>query len=249
MACQSRNQPHLFLADKPQHTIESRGAVRSDKDHCVVGLQTKHNGTVQFRGRYHTFIIQFKINGFNKIFRIAANEFKDKIVSLAAVFGRKADDLYNELLNAEDIQQMALFADRFLLTFLRLNKDRFTGKDSITSIASFLCRATHLLRITQCDYNANMSVQNFERRFAEQIGVLPKQYTKLFRFNEALKVKLKAPKKCWTAIAHECGYFDQMHLIKDFKQYTGLAPIELFNNIQSGDVPTVEFISVTRAIT
>ncbi len=82
-----------------------------------------------------------------------------------------------------------------------------------------------------------MSVRTFERRFTEQVGVAPKMYLKLFRLNQALHLRLLSPAKSWTAIAHECGYFDQMHFIKDFKQFTGLTPTQFtLNQLQAGSL-------------
>jgi len=46
--------------------------------------------------------------------------------------------------------------------------------------------------------------------------------------NEAMLKKSMHPEKSWTSIAHECNYYDQMHLIKDFKQFSGYTPTEFF---------------------
>ena len=72
-----------------------------------------------------------------------------------------------------------------------------------------------------------MSIRNFERRFIEQIGVPPKEYYRLVRFNNALITKLKYPQKNWTSIAYEFGYYDQMHMIKEFRQFANLNPSHL----------------------
>ena len=73
-----------------------------------------------------------------------------------------------------------------------------------------------------------MSVRTFERRFIEQVGISPKLYSKLLRFNDASLMKSMHPEKSWTSIAYECNYYDQMHLIKDFKQFSGYTPTEFF---------------------
>ena len=99
--------------------------------------------------------------------------------------------------------------------------------DGITAISNELSNSTPLLNIGQYAYKANMSIRNFERRFIEQIGVSPKVYYRLVRFNNALIEKLKYPQKNWTSIAYECGYYDQMHMIKEFKQFANLNPSHL----------------------
>ena len=87
-----------------------------------------------------------------------------------------------------------------------------------------------MLNIDQYAYKANMSVRNFSRRFTEQTGVSPKFYCRLLRFNNAVNTRLKHPQNNWTSIAHDCGYFDQMHMIKDFKEFANENPSAFFRN-------------------
>jgi transcriptional regulator GlxA family with amidase domain len=73
-------------------------------------------------------------------------------------------------------------------------------------------------------YSANMCTRNFERHFLDEVGMSPKRFSCVVRFNHAFQLKLRYPQKDWTSIAPECGYFDQTHLIKDFKRYSGNCP-------------------------
>src|SRR5687767_453989 len=130
---------------------------------------------------------------------------------------------------------MAVSAAGSLLPFLRRNTDSPAAQDSITSIVNSFCQRAHPFSVQHFASKVNTSVRNFERRFVEHVGISPKMYIKLVRFNKAMSTKLAAPDKNWTAIAHECGYFDQMHFIKDFRQYTGLAPNQFFRN--QGNMP------------
>jgi len=89
-------------------------------------------------------------------------EFTDKIFVTEDVFGKQAKYLYQQLLNAKDIFQMAQFADAFLLSFF--NYKRAITDDGITAIAEELYNTTALLSVSQYAYKANMSIRNFERR-------------------------------------------------------------------------------------
>ena len=53
------------------------------------------------------------------------------------------------------------------------------------------------------------------------------------------------PEKTWTSIAYECGYFDQMHLIKDFKAFTGFTPFYFFKDQYP---PHIQMMPITRFI-
>src|SRR5690606_30145002 len=93
--------------------------------------------------------------------------------------------------------------DRAMLEMLRLN-----GNVPIEHIASLAC----------------LSMRQFERVSKERIGLSPKLYARLVRFSKAYRLHENSPRMSWTHIAYECGYFDQMHMIRDFKQFAGVAP-------------------------
>jgi AraC-like DNA-binding protein len=235
----------FYLGDKPQHnTAGDSNSTLSGKQNCVIGLSTRPNGFTSFSGRFHTFIIDFKANGFNKLFRIPLHELANKIFISGDVLGKQATCLEEQLLHAVNIRQMACIADAFLLSFLnRHRRSDVLRDDGIAAASGILHNQASPLNIKQCAYKANMSVRNFQRRFKEQIGISPKLYTKIFRFNEVVKLRIMRPALSWTSIAYECGYFDQMHLIKDFKAFTGFTPLE-FSKDQY--LQRVQMMPITR---
>ncbi len=221
----------FYMANQPIH---SSGAflhsALQDRCGCIIGLQSGCKVIVSFKGVYYTFLIQFKANGFGKLFRLPAAEFVNKLYHLNEVFGNEAGRLNEALQNADGIQQMADLTDAFLLRFLVRQKRSENFHDGITFVANELFSNSRLLSIEQYAAKAAMSVRNFGRRFTEQTGVSPKFYCRLLRFNNAITEKLKHPQQNWTSVAYECGYYDQMHLIKDFKEFANASPSDFFGN-------------------
>jgi AraC-like DNA-binding protein len=66
-----------------------------------------------------------------------------------------------------------------------------------------------------------LSPRQYRRRFEETVGLPPKLYQRIRRFQAALAVLGRRPV---AEVALECGYYDQAHLIRDFKQFAGLTP-------------------------
>jgi AraC-like DNA-binding protein len=58
----------------------------------------------------------------------------------------------------------------------------------------------------------------------------PKLFARIVRFNKAIDIKMNDPARSWTTIAHDCGYYDQMHFIKDFKLFSGSKPLSFFKH-------------------
>jgi transcriptional regulator GlxA family with amidase domain len=72
-----------------------------------------------------------------------------------------------------------------------------------------------------------LSIRQFERQFKQRIGLSPKFYSRLIRFSNAWILKENNPNLTWTTIAHQSGYYDQMHLIKDFKEFAAVNPKQI----------------------
>jgi transcriptional regulator GlxA family with amidase domain len=68
-------------------------------------------------------------------------------------------------------------------------------------------------------------------RFQEEIGLPPKAVARLFRFEHARELGGRADRPSWAEIAFECGYYDQSHLINEFRAVTGRTPVTFFQDI------------------
>jgi transcriptional regulator GlxA family with amidase domain len=68
-----------------------------------------------------------------------------------------------------------------------------------------------------------LSGRHLTRRFEEQVGTGPKLLSRIVRFQRALRMSADA-RAPWALIAAECGYFDQAHLVRDFREFSGRTP-------------------------
>lgn len=73
---------------------------------------------------------------------------------------------------------------------------------------------------------AGLSQRRFIEVFREQVGLTPKLYCRIRRFQRILNRIGGAQEVDWTDVALSCGYFDQPHFIHDFREFTGLRPSE-----------------------
>lgn len=75
----------------------------------------------------------------------------------------------------------------------------------------------------------NLSRRQYIRRFKDSVGINPKKFANIIRFQKALLFQKMGVS--WTRIADECGYYDQPHFIKEIKAFSGFCPQELFVRI------------------
>lgn len=79
--------------------------------------------------------------------------------------------------------------------------------------------------ITAVSQQLNISKSHLRLRFNEEVGMSPKEYSKILRFNAVLDTLGLKKEMDLTAIAHQLGYHDQSHFIKDFSSVSGTTPL------------------------
>lgn len=73
---------------------------------------------------------------------------------------------------------------------------------------------------------ACLSTRQFQRIFAEYTGATPKEYARIIRFQRALHFMEREAGASLTELAYKCGYYDQSHMIRDFRTLSGYTPGE-----------------------
>jgi transcriptional regulator GlxA family with amidase domain len=116
--------------------------------------------------------------------------------------------------------------ERFLLQRLQPEVDLFAG------IVELMLRRAQARegdpwtrsKISDIASQTGWSIRQFERRFLEYTGVSPIVFTRIARFEAALRLKRFSSFESWAAIAHMLGYHDQMHMTRDFHALAGDSP-------------------------
>ena len=91
----------------------------------------------------------------------------------------------------------------------------------------FIMPATSIMELASI---ACLSKKQFERQFKELVGTNPKEYARIVRFQKSLKLLQHYSEDANQAqLAYQCGYADQSHFIREFKQFSGYTPLSLLN--------------------
>gem|GEM_PF-618618 len=81
---------------------------------------------------------------------------------------------------------------------------------------------------------ACLSPRQFERNFVKRIGISPKLFNRIVRFEHVLKLKGETPDKSWITTAVDCGYTDASHLFREFKEFADFPPALFYSQPTSG---------------
>lgn len=104
--------------------------------------------------------------------------------------------------------------------------DKIKSKENqLQSIISDIHSSNGKLNISELSKRNHITVRQLERKFKSQIGISPKEYSNIIRFQNALNIiKNSSENRSLLDIAFECGYYDHSHLNNEIKRNTGLSP-------------------------
>lgn len=172
-------------------------------------------------GVAHAVIVRFKPGWSAPLFGVRASALTDRLVPIADLWGRPVGDLCGELLAARGVTEIV---DRLSDAFVRRSRDR-----AEPASASLARRAVRLLeadevRVDRVAQRLGVTARHLRRAFAECVGIGPKQFARTVRLRRA--VHRAESSHDWGRIAADAGYYDQAHLIGEFRALVGLTPVE-----------------------
>jgi len=175
---------------------------------------------LQFRGVVECFVVLFQPAGLHRLFSIPMQELTDRALDARSVLGAFASRFEQMIADCRTFSERVRLADSYLLH----RALEAHHSDRISAAAAQFLSASGKARVGDVAAESGLSVRQFERGFMQQLGVSPKLFARIVRFEAALDRKARSSAKSWTEIANDLGYFDQMHMIHDFKVFTGGTP-------------------------
>jgi AraC-like DNA-binding protein len=148
-------------------------------------------------------------------------EFQGKEIDAEHLSGQQMKILNEQLRETADYKKMIWLIEEYLLK--RLNTIKIHRLPIDRAIYA-LRNAETPLSLTWLANQACLSQRQFERNFTARLGMSPKFYARIARFDRAYKSKLQTPGKDWLDIAYQCGYYDFSHLMRDFRQFAEVTP-------------------------
>jgi len=167
------------------------------------------------------FGIQFQAGGAFPFLRMPACEIENRTVELEMVWPRSARELRERLLGATTIDAMFVLAERHLLAELVKPLELHPA---VAFARGRFCKHPHRVSVAGVLGEIGLSQRRFIQLFHEQVGLTPKAFCRVRRFQRILETVHGAAEVDWAGVAVDCGYYDQAHFIHDFREFSGLTP-------------------------
>ena len=187
----------------------------------ATGLWTRRF-TIEYGSGVRVAGVHFKPWGLAPFAPLPPGELRDRWVPADAVWGPAIDRLRDDLAAAASAEAMP----RLLAAWLRsrLGPPSSRGLELVHRTAADLERSWGSASVAHLADRAGVSGNRLAATYAAQVGVGPKRLARIYRFAHLmLSIDATRPVR-WADLAREVGYFDQPHLINDFRGFTGLTP-------------------------
>jgi AraC-like DNA-binding protein len=177
------------------------------------------------QGPAQLIIIVFHPHGFNRMLNVPASELNDKVIPLADVFGGAALALLNAVAAAGTLPVKLAHIEEFFRE--GANSRRSTGDPLVMAALELIRLHKGGISIQQLTGLIGCQSRQLERKFNAVVGLSPKHFCTVVRtvhFIKSLQSTTSRPHL--TGSAYESGYYDQAHLIREFRKMTGLTPTQ-----------------------
>lgn len=132
--------------------------------------------------------------------------------------------LQDGLPEAGTTRERAAVVQSFLLSLLRLSSPRTSQHPAVLATLDRILRQRGTSPIEPLAREVGISRRQIERLFLQQVGLAPKRFSALVRFEAVLRRLPEANRSSWADLALDAGYSDQPHLIRELNRYAGMSP-------------------------
>jgi AraC-like DNA-binding protein len=175
--------------------------------------------------RQHASVIgvHFRPGGAFPFLGAWANELAGTHVNLETLWDGAANCLREQLCGARSSAERFRILEQALATQLVESMERHP---SVQFALNVFARPEPGASIREVARGAGLSQRRFIQVFAREVGLAPKRFFRVRRFQKALSLARNAQAPNWADIAWECNYFDQAHLINEFRAISLMSPSE-----------------------
>lgn len=166
------------------------------------------------------FVIQFKAFGAHPFLQLPMDQLADKVMPGSDILEGQLETLREDLAIAATSAEKFAVAERWLESRYHAAS---APPDSVVAVAKLL-QEQPASKLNEIVDSYDGTQKHLISQFKKFVGLTPKQYQRVLRFNDVFMQMQNDQFLSWSDIAHRCGYSDQSHFIREFKHFSGFSP-------------------------
>lgn len=169
--------------------------------------------------------VRFKPHGLAPFFKISMMDYPPPFILHGETLQPFLGDLEQKLWSTACFKERIALLDEHLS---RLAYDVASPDDLVKNAISEMVKSAGNLKIGDLLDKLCVSKSTLEKKFQEHVGLSPKILSNILRFNSLVYQQQREPAPSLTELSYNQGFFDQAHLVHNFKAFTGLTPGRFF---------------------
>lgn len=178
--------------------------------------------------------VAFRPGAAGALFPVAAHEVHNIDIALGDLCAAEADRLLNEVCSATGEDERFRVLERYLSRKLA---NAAPVHPAVGYGVEQLSREGVVRGIRRIQADTGLSHTRFIQLFREHVGLTPKLFCRVRRFRNVVSRLEKGMPVNWAQLAVDCGYFDQAHLIRDFRAFAGMTPLQHSRALHPAEMP------------
>ncbi len=221
-----RPEQCLQFYPRDTETVTYPGSIHviSNKKVTITGQHTVLNNR-QVGKDFLSVQVVFQPGAFYRITGISMQELVNVYLDAEDIFGSQVRFVNEQLSGTASYPEMITIVEHFLSGLI---KHKVQDTRRIDAAGKMMLVQDDYFSLDKFIKESCLCHRQFDRQFKEGIGIAPKQFLKIIRFDKAFRLKNKHPQLDWLSVAIHCGYHDYQHLVKDYKEFTGFTPPQFF---------------------
>jgi len=224
-----RSYMDLLINLGEPHRLLSRGPGRPDRAYERAWISGLHEHYLETESPPRPWLMgaRFTPAGPRAILGVPPGELANEVIDLDLLLGSSVERLRQQLIDAASVEDRFRALERFFC-------DRLNGKASARpEVAYTLDRLVHSAgraRVRTLATETGLSQKHLIHLFREQVGLAPKRYARIVRFNALLRQMAPEARPDWADLAAMYGFYDQAHFVRDFREFTGTTPTDFLRS-------------------
>lgn len=179
---------------------------------------------VYAEGDVEMIVAVFHAHASGTFLGVSPSEFRNLEISGHDIGNMELDGLASRIFDCQDEEQCIRLLENGLLSLLRRGEGQYDGR--MRAVLRHIM-ADPSLRTEELAGISCLGARQFRRVFNDAVGMNPKEYARIVRFQKSLWVMQNGLSGNYADIAFSCGYSDQSHFIREFKEFSGHTPESL----------------------
>jgi AraC-like DNA-binding protein len=213
-------QYHMVINLGAPHTIVDKNGTEIAVRMSHMNAIQNHPVTIKRSGDIEVISIVFRPYGLAPFLQDSMRGVPGAVWNMADLLGSSPERIEERLQEEADVQRKFALLEQELLSLM---SDRFRLSADLHDAVDMLMRHKGAISVRELCERTQLSERTLERQFKDRIGISPKHFAKLRRFQHALQ-HIKTTDRDMLTAALQAGYYDQSHLHKEFLALTGAAP-------------------------